>query len=1265
MKKRIILALLILFGIFFFVYHQSVESKKVPSSNIDQNRAFSELTPQKITASAFGVSEKVSSFAPAQPNPNETSKKMGRAEEQAREVPNNIPFRKEAEGAPHDSDSALVNLGGLPMPTPSLSFEGISSNDNFSAYGFRVLPPDTNGDVGMEHYVQSVNSLTRVFDKTGNPLTPPFKLSSIFAPLGTPCSTRNDGDPVVLYDTLADRWILSQFCNNFPPFRQMIAVSQTGDPAGAYFIYEFVMPNNKINDYPKFGVWHDAYYMSTDEFFGGDYAGSGAFAFDREKLLRGDATASYIYFDLASPTTMRIGGLLPTDLDGLNAPPISEPNIFVGYTANEYGDSNDAIRLFNFHADFSNPANSTFAERAESPLTVAAFDPTSNPGRDDIGQPSPGEKLDSQSDRLMYRVAYRKFGNYQSLVLNQTVRVSPIGSIYRAGIRIYELRKTTGHYTVNEQASIGDNETSRWMASAAQDSQGNIAVGYSLGSEKKPPSIFYTGKLATEPTGTFRRETHLIAENGVQKAFGFRWGDYSAMNIDPNDDCTFWLTNQYYTLASQEESDFGWLTRIGRFKFAECVPAQLGRVGFLVRNSATNAPIPNAQVKIVPVASSSSAPFVRFSQSDGQTETLQIPAQNYLAVVSASGFRTGNFQFGIPPGSPGPTFNVVASLTPTAVLVNAGANIFAESCAVNAAIEPGETVSMNIALGNVGSVNTNNMVATLLPTGGVLNPSGSQNYGALTVNGPAASRAFSFTANPNLNCGTAITLTFQLTDGAQDLGTVSISQQTGVLRTAFAENFDNFTIPNLPTGWTTSATGGQMIWKTSISRFQTSPNAVFSPDPREVGLNELVTPQFFVTSPNAEIRFRNWYELETTFLRNRLYDGSVMEIKIGLNGWQDIETAGGVFLQGGYDGVIDGCCQNPLAGRRGWSGRSGPNQTSEFITSRAKLPASAAGQNVQFRWRVGTDIGTFREGQYLDDIVVSDGFTCSCQIGQTNRAPFDFDGDGKTDLSLFRPSDSVNEPDFRILRSSNNVTSEVAWGSVGDLAANSDYDGDGRTDYAVFRPSTGTWFILQSSNNSIVALNFGLSGDKLAPADFDGDGKSDLAVYRPSNGVWYVIKSSDGQIVISQFGTSEDLPVQADFDGDSKADFAVFRPSTGVWYVLRSSDGGATIVPFGLTGDKPVAGDFDGDAKIDFAVFRPANRVWYLLRSAQGFSAIQFGFSDDKPLQADFDGDGRRDVAVFRPSTGVWYYLKSSDSNVVFQQFGSSGDTPVPSIFVR
>ena len=1245
MKKWLFLSLILGIGVFYTAFLPTAESKKLSV----QNKTFPEINPQAFRAAAAGVSEKVSSFAPPQPNDSVSNKKT--ADEKARAVPNNLPFRKQIENFPHDTETFLNKFSAAPMPTPSLSFDGLSSEDNASAYGFRIIPPDPFGDVGPNHYVQAVNALVRVFDKQGNALTPPFKLSSMFAPLGTPCAQRNDGDPIVLYDALADRWFLSQFCTLFPPFRQMIAVSKTGDPTGEYYIYEFVMPNMKLNDYSKIGVWSDGYYMSSDEFLGGDYAGTGVFAFDRSKLLVGDSSASYVYFDLASPTTLRIGGLLPSDFDGLKPPLANAPNVFVGYAATEYGDPFDAIRLFDFHADFQNPPNSKFTERAESPVVVSPFDPTSPEGRNDVDQPPPGEKLDSQSDRLMYRVGYRNFGAHESLVFNQTVRVSPVGQTYRAGVRLYELRRGAAGFSVHEQMTVGSADTNRWMASTAQDHQGNLAVGYSIGNEEKPISIYYTGKLASAAAGTTNSEAGLIAGTGVQTAFGFRWGDYSSMSIDPSDDCTFWLTNEYFTLESQKESPFGWLTRVGKFRFAECTDAPRATISGIVTNAANGQPISDGVVTTLS--------YSRQTGTNGKYGNLLILPDTYSLTASARGFRSQTVNVTI---SNGQALTQNFALEPTVVFENGDLNITDENCEPNRSIDPGETVTANIGLANTGAGNTINLTATLLAVGGVTNPSPPQNYGVL-ANGVRAYRSFTFTASPDLKCGETISLTFALQDGAENFGTLTINVPTGKPRIAFQENFGFTGTPNLPVGWTTSATGAQQVWKTVINRHQTPPNSAYSPNPNQIGINELVSPVFQINSAAAELSFQNWYELETTFLRNKLYDGSVLEIKIGAGAWQDIETAGGAFISGGYDGKIDSCCQNPLAGRRAWSGKSGVNQTPVFVTSKAKLPASAAGQNVQLRWRVGTDVGTFREGQYIDDVVVSDGYVCNC-LQKSNRAPFDFDGDGKTDFSVFRPNDNPNEADFHILQSSSNSQQSAAWGSVGDAAANADYDGDGKTDLAVFRSSTRTWFILQSSNNTILPIVFGTTNDKLTPADFDGDGKADLAVFRPTNGTWHVLQSTNGEIRSQQFGTSGDLPVAADFDADGKTDLAVFRPSNGVWYISRSSDNSLINIQFGLSGDKPVPGNYDGDAKSDIAVFRPSDGNWYLLRSSEGFTAVHFGISGDKPLQADFDGDARQDIAVYRPGTNIWYYLKSSDGSFVSAQYGAIGDTVVPSIFV-
>ncbi|MDQ2746616.1 MAG: hypothetical protein M3T96_05090, partial [Acidobacteriota bacterium] len=562
MKKRLALTLVIIFAASFFADRQTAQVQSSESADISPPNP-SKIEPQTFRAAAFAATRKISDI-PA----FEKSAKQG---DKVFSVSETANFPPENRDAAHDADTNLINFSAVPMPLPTLSFDGISNRENNDAYGFAVIPPDMNGDVGPNNFVQSVNLLTRIYDKNGAPLTPSFKLSDIFSVLDTPCSQANFGNPITLYDSLADRWILSQYCTNAPPFRQLIAVSQTSDPTGAYYAYEFVMPNLRLNDYPKLGVWTDAIYMSTDEFVGSEYQGNGVFAFDKRKMLDGVRNASYIYFSVPATSMIRRGGFLPSDLDGLNAPPKGAPNTFITYTATEYGDANDALRLFDFHADFAVPMASTFIERSESPLVVAAFDPTSPLDRADIEQPAPGETLDSQSDRLMYRAAYRNFGNSESLVVNQTVRVTSPGEIYRAGVRVYELRKPSGGaFAVRENSTVGTNDLSRWIGSAAQDNQGNLAVSYSAASETEKPSIRYSGKLASEPAGSFRAETNLIKGTGVQTGFGYRWGDYSQMTVDPTDDCTFWTTGEYYTAASQAESPYGWLTRIGKFKFSEC-----------------------------------------------------------------------------------------------------------------------------------------------------------------------------------------------------------------------------------------------------------------------------------------------------------------------------------------------------------------------------------------------------------------------------------------------------------------------------------------------------------------------------------------------------------------------------------------------------------------------------------------------------------------------------------------------------------------------
>jgi hypothetical protein len=278
-----------------------------------------------------------------------------------------------------------------------------------------------------------------------------------------------------------------------------------------------------------------------------------------------------------------------------------------------------------------------------------------------------------------------------------------------------------------------------------------------------------------------------------------------------------------------------------------------------------------------------------------------------------------------------------------------------------------------------------------------------------------------------------------------------------------------------------------------------------------------------------------------------------------------------------------------------------------------------------------------------------------------NSANYDFDGDGKADISVFRPSVG----DWYISRSSDGAFVETNFGLPNDLIAPADFDGDGRTDISVFRPSDGAWYRLNSSNDTFSALQFGTNGDLPVPGDFDGDGRADITVYRPSAGSWYRINTSNNQFVAAQFGTSEDKPIVGDFDGDLKADLAVFRSSNGYWYRVHSSGSQFIAVQFGTAEDKTAAADYDGDGKTDLAVYRPSNGYWYRINSSNNsFVAAQFGISEDRPALADFDGDGRADLAVFRPSSGTWYLLRTT-AGFTGIQFGANGDIPAPNAFVR
>ena len=274
------------------------------------------------------------------------------------------------------------------------------------------------------------------------------------------------------------------------------------------------------------------------------------------------------------------------------------------------------------------------------------------------------------------------------------------------------------------------------------------------------------------------------------------------------------------------------------------------------------------------------------------------------------------------------------------------------------------------------------------------------------------------------------------------------------------------------------------------------------------------------------------------------------------------------------------------------------------------------------------------------------------------RPPFDFDGDRKTDLSIFRPA--VGE--WWYLRSSDGRNRTFQFGNSSDKIVPADYTGDRKTDVAVFRPSTNEWFILRSEDNSFFSFPFGTNGDIPAPADYDADGKADAAVFRPSNNTWFIQRSSGGT-TIEQFGIAGDVPVTADYDGDGKSDIAIYRPSQGQWWLSRSSLG-VIVYQFGVSTDKPVQGDYTGDNKTDVAFFRPSTNEWFILRSEDNsFFSFPFGTAGDVPSPGDYDGDEKFDAAIFRPSNSTWFAQRST-SGTLIQSFGIAGDRSIPNVFV-
>jgi hypothetical protein len=556
-------------------------------------------SPNFIEPAAFDISEPLRELAKQEP----PSKALPRRHPAGDRVDRNLGV--EGAGVSElatGGATGSVGAQAAAIAAPSVNFEGLSNQDNFNLLARRVNPPDPVGDVGPNHYVEMVNLVFAVYSKTGTKVLGPATLGSLWAGFPVTHCANNAGDPIVVYDQFADRWILSQFTSVGPQYWNCIAVSQTGDPTGAYYRYAFITQDDPdlaggtfFPDYPKYGVWKDSYVLTTRDFGEVDEYGISVYALEKNKMVEGDPNARAVQFFLDSrvvPLEDIGDGLLPADVDGKTKPKDDVPIPIVGTQDDDYvyGATVDAINIWELEVHWNANAEPD-ATISDVPIELPVNEFDSNypcgvvPGSPPPNQPNardclpqPGitngsQYLDilSYRQRPTWRLAWRAYKDYDSMVTAQSVEAAP----NMAGMRWYEIRRNseTGAYTIHQQGTYAPADgVHRWMGSIAQDKNGAMALGYSVVNATTVfPGIRYTGRVASDPLGQMPQgEGTVINGSGVQTTLNSRWGDYTSMNVDPVDDCTFWYVNEYYTAAGQASSPAGWQTRIASFKLPGC-----------------------------------------------------------------------------------------------------------------------------------------------------------------------------------------------------------------------------------------------------------------------------------------------------------------------------------------------------------------------------------------------------------------------------------------------------------------------------------------------------------------------------------------------------------------------------------------------------------------------------------------------------------------------------------------------------------------------
>jgi hypothetical protein len=843
-----------------------------------------------------------------------------------------------------DVDQAVQEWNGAPLLIPA-------PTHNFIVGTGTANPPDPVGDVGPNHYVRMSNASFQIFNKTGVSQFGPAQINTLFAGFGGACEVENAGDPIVLYDQLADRWLLTQFSDGTAPFFLCVALSTSSDPTGTYFRWAF--PTAGFPDYPKFGVWPNAYLFSTRET---TTSSIGAYAVDRAQMLAGVPNPVVISFvnSLNSEFTEFLGdGLLPADVDGSTPPPAGSPAYFLGTMddGGPYGAEFDAIFVWEFDINFANPPASSFV--LSSILPIAPYD-TIYPcnGRSCVPQPPPLGAVDilSYRQRPMHRAAYRNYGGYESIVTNQSVEAAA----NMAGIRWWEIRSPGNNPVLYQDSTYAPGVTDqvqRWMGSIAADKAGNLGLGYSASSTTVFPSIRYSGRLESDALGTMAQgEGVIIDAAGGSTQTTRRWGDYTSINIDPTDDCTFWYINEYFAVSGTQ-----WTLRAGSFKFPECgQPNYSLTVLPLTQDVCAGDPASYSVYLqpfdgfVDPAAMSSSG------EPAGTTATFLPPLLPMSMTGSYTISNTGALAF----GTYGANVTATAGAGPTVRQRSVSFDLYTAAPAGPTLTSPADgAIDLKInplltwnapaeAQTYVAEVATDAAFTNIVFTSAVLTATQVRVPPILSTN-----TTYYWRVRATNACGTGVnSAAFSFTTRPAP-GQCALPPPVQPL-VNYADNMENGA-----NGWTVDPPTGT-TWSQSTASPSSGLRSWLAVDVVTASDQRLISPAIALPAGQTYMTLR--FDHEVNMEPNgggACFDGGFVEISTD-NGttWTPIPATD--VLEDFQDGPLDG-------GQQAWCGTQAYTRTSLDI-------ASYAGQTVRFRFRAITDgsVGFAPEGWYVDDVQV-------------------------------------------------------------------------------------------------------------------------------------------------------------------------------------------------------------------------------------------------------------------------------------------------------